>query len=665
MPPTVAVVFEATSRDLASQVLPVLKSTLEPFRPTVELRYPDSDQVSIRVSLRETDRFLAIHIALRNHLAFVSEDSPFPETPALLTDADRVLLLELEVSRIVFDVCRVPLSAHVTVMVFHEHAKRTRIWRQCWSPRVLRMDIDLFRSYYGESVMYYFAWLNHYNTWLIAPALVGTCLAIGDYVFALNDRVNPVTPFYSIFMIVWSTLFVKTWERQAHFLALSCRSTEAPLPTSHDLRRGFFGELRVSPVTGETELHYPGWKRQVKQPLSWLLTLLCLGVALLVQICSMNLQGYMSAKQHELFEIPFFAAFAEPGAIFDQEGSFALVPVVVHSLTILVLNDIYRHIAHRLTVWENYPTQEEHDDALTQKRVFFEFVDCFSTLLYIAFYRLDATLLRQELISLFMVDQLRRVMLESLLPWLWQHRRRVADVTAIVEEQMPEYDSFDDFLEMVMQFGYVTLFSSAFPLGGAVALLGNMIEVRSDVFKFSYVLRRPVPRRAHQIGSWSLILQTFSVLSIVTNSLLFGFTSKQMQLFFPDLFEADGTMQLGDGRFVVAVVFILEHSLLILVAFLFWRIPSVPKKAREERLRREHRRLQQLRARAAGQATPRTFTIPPPGTLPLAQRPNNLPRGGSFRGNAAPGGSAPSHQGAGGAPPQRTTTRQNVRQISR
>ena len=72
--------------------------------------------------------------------------------------------------------------------------------------------------------------------------------------------------------------------------------------------------------------------------------------------------------------------------------------------------------------------------------------------------------------------------------------RQVSQVE--VEGSTPQYEgTFDDYLEMFIQFGYVTLFSSAYPLAGLCALLNNLIEVRSDAFKLCFIHQRPFPER--------------------------------------------------------------------------------------------------------------------------------------------------------------------------
>ena len=69
----------------------------------------------------------------------------------------------------------------------------------------------------------------------------------------------------------------------------------------------------------------------------------------------------------------------------------------------------------------------------------------------------------------------------------------------------PQYDgTFEDYLEMFIQFGYVILFSSAFPLAAVCALLNNVIEIRSDAFKLCAIFQRPFGQRARNIGTWQV-----------------------------------------------------------------------------------------------------------------------------------------------------------------
>lgn len=84
------------------------------------------------------------------------------------------------------------------------------------------------------------------------------------------------------------------------------------------------------------------------------------------------------------------------------------------------------------------------------------------------------------------------------------------------ESHMPAYaasigdgldGTFDDFLELALQFGVVTMFAGAFPLVALFALVNNLVEIRSDSFKLACTMRRPVPHRVASIGAWLNIFQ--------------------------------------------------------------------------------------------------------------------------------------------------------------
>lgn len=64
--------------------------------------------------------------------------------------------------------------------------------------------------------------------------------------------------------------------------------------------------------------------------------------------------------------------------------------------------------------------------------------------------------------------------------------------------------TLQDYQEMFIQFGYVVLFSSAFPLAAMCALINNIIEIRSDALKLCTSLQRPFGLRVENIGQWQV-----------------------------------------------------------------------------------------------------------------------------------------------------------------
>lgn len=122
--------------------------------------------------------------------------------------------------------------------------------------------------------------------------------------------------------------------------------------------------------------------------------------------------------------------------------------------------------------------------SLVVKRVFFECFDCFMPLFYIAFYQLDVITLRAEIVSLFMSesslsvcctcicvrllcfiwypgDEIRRVLVETVIPFAKELfisgvEKKRGRKGFIPDAIRAEYDQFDDYLEMIIQFGVST-----------------------------------------------------------------------------------------------------------------------------------------------------------------------------------------------------------------
>ena len=72
-------------------------------------------------------------------------------------------------------------------------------------------------------------------------------------------------------------------------------------------------------------------------------------------------------------------------------------------------------------------------------------------------------------------------------------------------------------LFLVIQFGFITLFVAAFPLGPLFALINNMIEIRVDAYKFVVLYRRSLAQKVQDIGIWYPILESVVKLSVIVN----------------------------------------------------------------------------------------------------------------------------------------------------
>ncbi|EHB05367.1 Anoctamin-8 [Heterocephalus glaber] len=151
---------------------------------------------------------------------------------------------------------------------------------------------------------------------------------------------------------------------------------------------------------------------------------------------------------------------------------------------------------------------------------------------------------------------------------------------AELESCMKKYeDTFQDYQEMFVQFGYVVLFSSAFPLAALCALVNNLIEIRSDAFKLCTGLQRPFGQRVESIGQWQKVMEAMGVLAIVVNCYLIG-QCGQLQRLFP---------WLSPEAAIVSVV-VLEHFALLLKYLIHVAVPDIPGWVAEEMAKLEYQR---------------------------------------------------------------------------
>ncbi|XP_026076927.1 anoctamin-8-like isoform X1 [Carassius auratus] len=151
---------------------------------------------------------------------------------------------------------------------------------------------------------------------------------------------------------------------------------------------------------------------------------------------------------------------------------------------------------------------------------------------------------------------------------------------AEMESCMQTYqDTFQDYQEMFVQFGYVVLFSSAFPLAAMCALINNIIEIRSDAFKLCTSAQRPFSLRVGSIGQWQTVMEAMGLVAIIVNCYLIG-QCGQLQRLFP---------WLSPEMAIISIV-ILEHFAVLLKYIIHVAIPDIPSWVGEEMSKLEFQR---------------------------------------------------------------------------
>ncbi|CAL9695334.1 unnamed protein product [Knipowitschia caucasica] len=266
--------------------------------------------------------------------------------------------------------------------------------------------------------------------------------------------------------------------------------------------------------------------------------------------------------------------------------------IVLNMLVVLVLEEVYGAIAVWLTELEIPRTKEEFEERIIFKSFFLKSMNAFAPIFYVAFfkgrfsgrpgdyvyafgdYRMEECAPPGCLIELCI--QLSMIMLgkqliqnnifEVLIPKLkkmyrsFQEQKGARKAAAEEEENEGEgkrprqqyhkdhtlepYEGVTpEYMEMIIQFGFVSLFVASFPLAPAFALLNNVIEIRLDASKFVTEIRRPDPVRCKDIGIWFHILCGISKFAVITNAFVISFTSEFVpRMVYQYMYSVNGTM---------------------------------------------------------------------------------------------------------------------------
>lgn len=112
----------------------------------------------------------------------------------------------------------------------------------------------------------------------------------------------------------------------------------------------------------------------------------------------------------------------------------------------------------------------------------------------------------------------------------------------------------EEYMEMIVQFAFVTLFVPVFPMAPAVCFLNNLAEVRVDAINFVVAHRRPLPIRVPGIQIWNEFLDVITKLAILVNACLIAFTSDLVPRMYYKYYMMGGQSLDGYGEFSLSTI---------------------------------------------------------------------------------------------------------------
>ncbi|KAK6291157.1 hypothetical protein J4Q44_G00384530 [Coregonus suidteri] len=374
---------------------------------------------------------------------------------------------------------------------------------------------------------------------------------------------NYGTLVFAVFMAIWVTVFLEFWKRYQAELEYDWDTVEF-LEQEEQPRPEYEAKCnheRINPVTRVKEnVPYTACGRCIRVSLGigtvlfWIVLILASVVAIIVYRLAVFF-SFSTSLQSDLKELEPFKEYV------TAQMATSVTASIISFVVIMVLNILYEKVAIWITDFELPRTKTDYENSLTLKMFLFQFVNYYSSCFYIAFakgkvvgypgqpvyllgkYRNEECDPGGCLIEL--TTQLTVIMggkaiwnniQEVLLPWvknlIFRYCTRVGSKKVIPRweqdyqlQPIGKLGLFYEYLEMVIQFGFVTLFVASFPLAPVLALVNNLFEIRVDAWKITTQFRRMVPEKAQDIGAWQPILQGVAILAVASNAMIIAFTS--------------------------------------------------------------------------------------------------------------------------------------------
>uniref|UniRef100_A0A8C3PPF2 Anoctamin n=1 Tax=Calidris pygmaea TaxID=425635 RepID=A0A8C3PPF2_9CHAR len=392
---------------------------------------------------------------------------------------------------------------------------------------------------------------------------------------------NPATVFFSIFMALWATMFLEQWKRLQmrlnYFWDLTGLEEEEEHPRPEYETKLLQKKLKNKSIaTGNDEKEKLTWSDRMPGYAA--------NFGLILFMIMLTFSAVFGVIVYRITTAAALSFSTNETTRSNVRVTVTATAVIINLVVILILDEIYGAIAKWLTEIEVPKTEKTFEERLILKAFLLKFVNSYAPIFYVAFFKgrfvgrpghyvyvFDGYRMEEcapggclmELciqLSIIMLGKqlIQNNLFEIGIPYLKKLFRKLKDERTEPKEmdtnQSKDPQQWDldytlepftgltpEYMEMIIQFGFVTLFVASFPLAPLFALLNNIIEVRLDAKKFVTELRRPDTVRAKDIGKFMTLL--FGWVFFVSQAFVIAVTSDFIpRLMYQYAYSQNGTM---------------------------------------------------------------------------------------------------------------------------
>ncbi|XP_030580026.1 anoctamin-9 [Archocentrus centrarchus] len=375
---------------------------------------------------------------------------------------------------------------------------------------------------------------------------------------------NEGTVAFAMYMAIWATLFLELWKRHR-----ANHVSQWKVYDWSEEEEELIVEIVNDPDCNPKQFRHSYLQSTLVLILLTLMLMLIIGLAHALVVFRVIAAPLMSESKWE-----FLSEHANLVAV--------MLGAVLHYVTIQIMTRVNRWVSLKLCEIEKLNSLAATERSFTVKMFTFQFFTLFSSLFYVAFFlgringhpgnyvRIAGVRLEEchpsgcmtdlfiQMAVIMLLKQTLNNIVEFTGPWLKRlvnkrsskklerkcgrcYRKSCRDEDGRFEPcdicklrdwlrnyhlvKSDAFSLFNEFLEIVIQFSFTTIFVAAFPLAPLLALINNIFEIRLDAIKMVHLEQRLVPKKTNDIGVWTELLEIIGVLAVIANGLVIGVTS--------------------------------------------------------------------------------------------------------------------------------------------
>ncbi|KAJ3304776.1 hypothetical protein HDV03_002317 [Kappamyces sp. JEL0829] len=530
------------------------------------------------------------------------------------------------------------------------HSRKIQLLKTKDAPILKFIKPHDVRAYFGEEIGLFFAWVQFYSEWCIItciPAIIGTSWSLGfgsltsatSLSAVLTTFDNSSTIFFALSLNLYSLLFLKFWKRRNHYLSFLWDVDPHSDDAQSERRSGWkpSSKLEYSRINGEMIPWESKRSRLARRTTAVFFIATC--IIMLVLIIALNVGLLSYTTNNSKLGISFI----------DQYGSDAASAFTsaIAAIFIVVVGYAIDNFTLYLVDLENHRSLASHLNHFIWIQFIINFINSYGLMIFSAVFRpilytinpnisyffgplscLDQgsgdTCMSSLVLSIgviFLVQQFlmqlmgwstniytRRLhkLVEPSLLYPYQLDKKLKPVT--IESFEKEYNG------KIIQFGYIILFSAAFPFGPILAVFNNYFEVHLNLNQYIHQYNKPFVVRASSIGPWERIVTTLVYLGIMVNSILLPFISDGFYFTMQYLYSQGFFSSSYYGYHQIIFIILYEHFLFLCSVVIDACIADTPESVRVGRLSEKFISQQRAKQKASEAAKSGTGPRPPQDT---------------------------------------------------